>query len=189
MIKSMIKSIFAGVMVGIACLVNLNVGAGWIGAILFSVGLLIIVYRGYNLFTGVVGYISTFKEIPFAVTCFIGNFIGLVLVALSTDANTELLVSSKLVIPLYQVFIKSIGCGYLMFTAVDIYKSKNNDIVGILFCVPAFILAGFEHCIADIFYVILSGMLDIEVLVFLLVVILGNITGAQIGRVTTERTQ
>jgi formate/nitrite transporter FocA (FNT family) len=50
--------------------------------------------------------------------------------------------------------------------------------------VPAFILAGFEHCVADIFYLAAAwkhGLgFDANQLLFLLMVILGNSAGALI---------
>ena len=52
MLQDFIKSVFAGLMIGIAGLVFLNTGASWIGAVLFSVGLIVICMFGYNLYTG-----------------------------------------------------------------------------------------------------------------------------------------
>jgi len=43
--------------------------------------------------------------------------------------------------------------------------------------VPVFILAGFEHSIADMFYFCAGGQFTLEALVFILVVILGNAVG------------
>ena len=47
-----------------------------------------------------------------------------------------------------RVFFAGVLCGILMYTAVWVYKQKNTA-AAIFFCVPVFILAGFEHSIAD----------------------------------------
>lgn len=57
-----IKAIFAGIMIGIACLTSIGAGGSFPGAILFSIGLMIIVLRGYNLYTGKIGYIKSYKK-------------------------------------------------------------------------------------------------------------------------------
>ena len=49
---------------------------------------------------------------------------------------------------------------------------------GILFCIPVFILSGFEHSIADMFYFSLAGtVFQGRSLLFLLLVVLGNSLG------------
>ena len=53
----LIKSIFAGVMIGIAGTVFLRVDNNIIGSFLFSIGLLVICMYGMNLYTGKIGYI------------------------------------------------------------------------------------------------------------------------------------
>ena len=69
------------------------------------------------------------------------------------------------------------GCGFLMYIAVDIYKQKQN-IIGILCCIPAFIIAGFEHSIADMFYICNAHIFNMKTLIFILIVIIGNAMGA-----------
>ena len=172
-----IKSIFAGIMIGIACLISMNISINWVGAILFSIGLLIIVLRGYNLYTGKIGYVSSFKETPTILICIIGNLIGTFLISHTSDLSSYNIMASKLSNPLYLTFIKSIGCGFLMYLAVDIYK-KDKSTLGVITCVPAFILAGFEHSIADSLYIFSSGMMNIHILIFLIIVLIGNAIGA-----------
>ena len=68
------------------------------------------------------------------------------------------------------MFTLGIGCGMLMQVAVTAYK-KNIHILTAM-CVMAFILAGYKHCIANIY-----NSLDIMNFVLIL---LGNIAGAKI---------
>ena len=68
-----------------------------------------------------------------------------------------------------------------MFIAVDSYKTyveKKDAIlcVIIILCVVVFILAGFEHCIANIFYFSITGTLK-EAMIPLLVDTIGNGVG------------
>lgn len=165
-------------MIGIAGSVFLTIGGGWVAALLFSIGLIVICMRQYNLYTGKIGYIKSPKEIPKMLLYILGNFIGVFLISLTVVGTpAAALVAAKLTIPYWLLAIKSIGCGFLMYLAVDIYKTKQS-LMGIVTCIPGFILAGFEHSIADMFYVCCSGILNWEIVPFLVIVILGNAVGA-----------
>lgn len=63
-----------------------------------------------------------------------------------------------------------------MYLAVSTYKEKNT-VLGILFCVPVFILSGFEHSIADMFYLGASGIFSLSAALFMLAVVIGNSLG------------
>lgn len=175
--KDFIKAIFAGIMIGIASIIYINVEPKWVGAILFSIGLIVICIRGYNLYTGKIGYINSIKDIPKMLLFICGNAIGVFLVAQCTTADASILVASKLALPHYLVLLKAIGCGFLMFLAVDIYK-QNSRLIGIIGCIPAFILAGFEHSIADMLYILRGGIYNWNTLAFVIIVIIGNAIGA-----------
>ena len=75
------------------------------------------------------------------------------------------------------MLILSVFCGMLMFLGVDLFKTIENyigKVLSVTFVVMIFILSGFEHCIADMFYFNLAGNLRISVLC---TVILGNTIG------------
>ena len=183
--NNLIKSIFAGIMIGIGGLVYLNVG-GAIGAILFSVGLVVIVLCNFNLYTGKIGYIKTYKEIPLMILFIIGNAIGTFLVACSTNTSSEQLMITKINNPLYMTFIKAIFCGFLMYVCVNIYK-EHKKLIGIILCIPAFILCGFEHSIADMFYIFTSETITLRTLLFIIIVIIGNGIGANLHHLIFEK--
>ena len=174
-----IKSILAGICIGIAGTVYLALGGGPIAAILFSIGLIIIVLQEYNLYTGKIGYIKSYKEIPKMLLMILGNFIGCLLVGLTCNQDASTLVQVKLQIPLWLVLFKAIWCGFLMYSAVNIYKEHKN-LFGILFCVPVFILAGFEHSIADMYYFITANSYNTDSLIFIIIVLIGNAIGANL---------
>ena len=77
---------------------------------------------------------------------------------------------------LLSLFLLAVFCGLLMFIAVDGYKQTQNPLILVL-CVAVFILCGFEHCIADMFYFAVSGTLGAHALVRLAVITLGNSAG------------
>ncbi|MBQ2175260.1 MAG: formate/nitrite transporter family protein, partial [Alphaproteobacteria bacterium] len=74
----------------------------------------------------------------------------------------------------------------------SIYRDKQT-VTGILFCIPVFILSGFEHSVADIFYFAASGIVSLKAFCFICIVILGNSIGgmllpaiAKIGKKTEK---
>lgn len=190
MLNKFFRAVAAGVMIGIAGAVYLAVGPP-LGAILFSLGLILICARGYNLYTGKIGYIQKPKEAIDMLIYICGNAIGTFLVAVTQNVNTTEMVAAKLAMPWWLTLIKAIGCGILMYLAVDIYKrgyrvyEQTSRYIGIIVCIPAFILAGFEHSIADMFYIYCSdychwGDITWEAGVFIIIVILGNAIGANL---------
>ena len=88
------------------------------------------------------------------------------------------LVEPKFAKSLSQVLFDSIGCGAMMYLAVDGYRIKNNLLL-LIFPVMIFILCGFEHSIADMLYLGCTGVLYSAVgLKFIALVLLGNAIGA-----------
>ena len=75
-----------------------------------------------------------------------------------------------------QTLLRAVLCGVLMYLAVSIYRDLKTPL-GILFCIPVFILSGFEHSIADCFYFAASGIVSWRACGFLWTVILGNSLG------------
>jgi formate/nitrite transporter FocA (FNT family) len=150
-----------------------------VGAVMFAVGLFTIVTFKLHLYTGKVCY-SLENPPTFMielVLIIIGNFIGCFLMGLAFPLDQAVaLCEAKLAVEPLTVFFKGICCGVLMFVAVDAYKTKNTYL-GVFICVPAFILAGFEHSIADMFYISSAGMFNLDSLIFILIIILGNGVG------------
>ena len=58
-----------------------------------------------------------------------------------------------------------------------LFKEKKTPL-GIIFAIPAFILAGFEHSIADMGYFAIAGIYSAKALGFIWIVILGNSIGS-----------
>ena len=178
--------ILAGVMVSIGGTVLLSVDNRYIGAALFSIALLVICYFGFNLYTGKVGFLWNTHgraELSMAFLGLLGNLIGAVLSALLITAalpqlrETAIAACEKRLMQLpVQTLLRGFFCGILMYSAVWIYREKKTA-AGILFCIPVFILAGFEHSVADMFYFALAGLFTPKALVFILLAVLGNSLG------------
>ena len=79
----------------------------------------------------------------------------------------------------FSILILAVFCGILMYVAVDGFKSKENPLI-LIFCVSVFILCGFEHCIANMFYFSLAGVWSAKTFGYLLVMTLGNSLGGML---------
>ena len=181
--------IAAGIMIGIGGSVFLACDNRYMGAILFTVALLSICHMGLSLYTGKVGFLVVShkkNDIHSLIGCILGNLTGTFLCGLavrlgrpSLGTSAQELVLNKLKLNSLEVLLTGLLCGVLMYTAVCIYREKNS-ISGILFCVPVFILAGFEHSIADMFYFFCAGSYSLRAALFVIMVIIGNSLGGML---------
>lgn len=190
-IEILIKSILAGIMIGIGGTIYLSLDDKIVGSILFAIGLFIIVVYSFNLYTGKIGYlINNFnkKYIRELIITLIGNFIGTLFVGfilkytriytmISEKAKT--LADIKLNDTLISILILSFFCGMLMYLAVNTYKEVKDigKYLAVFLGVIVFILCGFEHCIANMYYFSVSSTWSLNTLLYLLVMILGNSLG------------
>ena len=189
MLNKICSGISAGIMVSIGGCVFLACESKVVGAVLFSVALLVICYKGFSLFTGKVGYIPEKhgrEEVSVLLLGLLGNLIGtllcgvLIRTALPNLGSAALAAcGAKLTQTAYSTFVRGLFCGILMYSAVSIYRA-NSSIAGIVFCIPVFILAGFEHSIADMFYFAASGTVSAKAFGFIWLVILGNSAGGML---------
>ena len=190
MLKDTLSGICAGILIAIGGSVFLANENKIVGAVLFTVALLCICYKGYGLFTGKVGYLPEDHKksaVSALLLALLGNTIACVAfgamlrVAMpNLGEAAAVLCQSKLDSQqLWQTLVRGIMCGILMYLAVSIFREKKTPL-GIIFCIPVFILSGFEHSIADIFYVGASGIVSLKAFCFLWVVILGNSIGGML---------
>ncbi len=183
-LSELIKSFLAGLMIslgGIAFLSNERV----VGALLFTVGLCTVVFFKLSLYTGKVGYLlendKTYCLMTLLSIC--GNFLGCLFVgfAKSPIGSVVEICTAKLGKSIPSALFDGFMCGILIYVSVEIYKKKGT-FLGILVAIPAFILCGFEHSIADMFYFVNSRLLfssenGPRSALFLLVIIVGNAIG------------
>ncbi len=185
--RDLIDGILAGCLVSFGGTVLLSCENRYAGALLFCIALLAICWFGFNLYTGKVGFLAadhSGKSLKTAYVGLLGNFLGtlfmgfLVAAALPSLRETALAACDKRLMQLpLQTFLRGFGCGVLMYIAVWTFREKKT-VLGILFCIPVFVLSGFEHSIADMFYFSLAGtVFRPAALLFLLLVVLGNSLG------------
>ena len=182
----LLDGILAGAMITFGSAVLLSCDNRYIGALLFSVALLSICYFSFNLYTGKVGFILKNHGKPALCELFcglMGNAVGTLLFglllawALPSLRDTALAACEKRLTQLpMQTLLRGFFCGVLMYVAVWVYREKKSTL-GILFCIPVFILSGYEHSIADMAYFSIAGLFRLRSLFFLLLVVLGNSFG------------
>lgn len=192
-VRMFCSAVLAGIMIGVGGTVNLSIG-GVAGSFLFAVGLFSIVVFGLNLFTGKVGYLleQPVTYLMDLVVIWCGNLIGTYLTGLAVrhtriyekigqQEKVGAIVDAKLSDGMLSIFILSIFCGLLMYIAVDTYKKNSNPIsqvITIFVPVSVFILSGFEHVVANMFYFSLANIWNVQALLLILVMTIGNSLGA-----------
>ena len=206
-ISFLADGMLSGIMIGIGGVVSLSSDNRYIGALLFSLGLFCIVQFQYGLYTGKVGYIVNREPAFIAETLvtLVGNTLGAAVAALlirltrfASDTNVvnldvtiveraQTTVDAKLSDYPLSAFILAVFCGLLMFSAVEsnrICSKKGNypaALFGVVMPILVFIICGFNHCIADLFYYFLAGCPSgAKAAVYIPVVILGNAAGGML---------
>lgn len=190
--KDFIYSIMAGAFIALGGVVFLMIDNKYLGSLMFAVGLFGVCTLGYNLFTGKVGYFFYNEKksyTKFLLKVLIGNALGAILIAflLSLSRNGEVLqekalalVNTKLNDTYLSLFVLGIMCNIFVVFGVEEYKTNPHDLgkyLGIIFAVMVFILAGFEHSVADIFYFAMAGVWTLDGFLRILVIVLGNAVG------------
>ena len=153
-----------------------------VGGLSFCLGLILVVVAGAELFTGnnllVMAYMD--KKITFTQLMknwsivFVGNFIGalglVVLIYLSghwltgagaVGAKALIIAESKLNLSFLEAFSRGVLCNILVCLAVWLCfagHSVTDKILAILFPITAFVALGFEHSVANMYFVP-AGML------------------------------
>lgn len=178
-----IKAIAAGACISIGCLVNLSCDNKYIGAILFATGLYAICICGFSLFTGKACYSENNKDLYIIWT---GNIWGCILITLIghftklralLSKSNEICLSKISAEPWYAIILLGILCNFMIYFAVEGFK--NNHPLLLIFSVAVFILCGFEHCVANMFYFLFSASVLTykQIISFLLLNSIGNLCG------------
>lgn len=174
-----ISSIMAGMYIGLAVILVNTIGAyidSGIAKIFmgagFSLGLCLVVICGAELFTGNVFFITygifdkkinVLSGIKLLFICYIGNFIGSVIVSVLVfmggileNESIALFMNSSAVSKMFMsgnsIFFKAILCNMLVCLAVWSAmrcKSESGKIIMMFLCIFAFVVSGYEHCIAN----------------------------------------
>ena len=181
-------SIAAGMMIAIGGIISLTLSE-LEGALLFSMDLLTILCLKLELFTGKAGLLAT-KDIKPGelLEIWVGNFLGSWIIAfllIMTPKGAELankaseIVAIRLAYGFFVNLIYGIICGMLMFMAVKIWQFTNGNPFYAMMPVGIFIVCGFNHCVADMFYLHM-GCLHISDYLVLIPTTIGNLIGCNI---------
>lgn len=176
-------AVMSGIMIGFGGVVFLMCENRVVGSLLFSFGLLTIVCQGFALYTGRVGYFRQYGWAQMAATL-AGNFVGTFIMAklfaltrLPIGEAVQGIVATKLADSSLSVFVLAVGCGAMMYLAVDNYR-KSKSWLFVIMPIVIFILSGFEHSIANMFYLSLAGAWGWEAIRITIIAILGNALGS-----------
>lgn len=202
MLKKSISTLADGTLAGfflcIGCVLNMVAETKLAGAFMFSIGLFAIITFQFSLYTGKAGYMAVKPPsyILEVVLTLIGNLIGTALggwiisltrIGATLAEKTSALMLTKMTDSPLSIFILSVFCGVLMFTAVHgnaVNKEKGNFVGGlfiVVMSVMAFILCGFNHSIADMGYFFISGCANAQyALSYFVLAVLGNAVGCML---------
>ena len=186
--RTFILAILAGVYIGFGAQLSTTVtmdlapklGVGLsnlIGGAVFSVGLMLVVLCGAELFTGnnlmILAYYRgdiTLRDLLkswFAV--YVGNFVGSILLvsiifggALYTLGGGALglralaIANSKVTSTFIQLLCRGIACNWLVCLAVWLASSSDDSVFKVLAClfpIMSFVASGFEHSVANMYFI------------------------------------
>lgn len=173
----MVESAFlAGLLIGIGDIALVSCDNKYVGALLFSLALLSIIKLKLPLYTGKVGRMIKDKTVVECFVYLVFNIAGamFVLLWLMPYNYTEVhnISTVKFLKDIPQLFLAGFLCNVLIHLAVTI----KNDVITVL-CVMVFILCGFEHCIADVPFIICSGRFFGDGVILFLTILVGNTIG------------
>ncbi len=179
------------------------------GASIFSVGLILIILGGGQLFTGntlifitvLEKKITTSRMLQNWMFVYSGNLIGSIVLVyiiyysglygsdilptLTGDLAVKF-AHKKIELSFLEAFLRGVLCNILVAGAVWLMKGAKSfagKIAACWFPITAFVLSGFEHCVANMYYLPLGKVLDKSITwkqIFvnnMLPVTLGNIVG------------
>ena len=179
-----------------------------IGGVTFSLGLILVVIAGAELFTGNNMIVMAFASGDIGLRAllknwavvFCGNFIGAIVVVFAMlqtglfEANQAMgakaiaIANAKVALDPLEAFFRGIFCNALVCLAVWLCmaaRSATDKVLVILFPISGFVALGFEHCIANM-YLIPVGMMLGEGFAFgpllqnLIPVTAGNVVGGSV---------
>jgi len=208
-IKMLLLGIMAGIFIalaGVGSVLGNALLSKVCGAAIFPAGLAMVLICGSELFTGncliiipvLTGDVKILQMLKNWLFVYIGNMIGGLLVAgltvyCGTFSNEAVGVAlagaalSKATMAFGTAFVKGIFCNFLVCIAVWMAfaaKTVAGKIIGLFFPIFIFVLCGFEHSVANMFYIPAGIFMGTEGVTWagffitnLIPVTLGNIVG------------
>lgn len=165
--QTFIRSVWGGLLLGFAGVssVLMSSEAGILKPLIFPLGLILIVFSGYQLFTGNVYNfwkmgLTTQKNFVGLFISWLGNLLGSIYACIFcgiTATETELnifrnIAASKVEIPYADLLVSAICANFLVCLAVHLWQTRDDPltkVVGVFGPVFLFVSLGFEHVVAD----------------------------------------
>ena len=192
--KVFLSALLAGVCIAIGGTAYLSIDNKVVGALFFTVGLFTICIFGLHLFTGKVCYVFQ-NDAGYAfdlILIWLGNLAGTYLAA-RLERWTRIgpalaekaagLCQVKLSDGLLSIFILAIFCNIMIYIAVEGFNRAPHEMgryIALFLGVAVFILCGFEHCVANMYYFSIAGAWSGKAFGYLLVMTAGNAVGGVI---------
>lgn len=170
--------------------------AALIKAVIFPIGLILIIMANLSLFTGniysygacVANGCNKWQALGLLVISWFGNLVGSIWVAYGVRISIpgfdlhaiEQVANIKALIPYPQLFVLAVFCNMLVCYAVSMARRNTGvlKLFGIFFPIFLFVFFGFEHSIADMFYMLFTEEFSVHnYLAFLGIATTGNIIG------------
>lgn len=151
--------------------------ARFITGAIFPIGLMMVVLLGTELFTGNALMVTAAMDKLITwpallrnwVVVYLGNFAGAIMMAAlmaffgqlnigggTLAAYTVKIAAAKCSLPWMDAFVLGIFCNLLVCIAIYLGNTANDTsgkILGLFFPVFGFVIAGFEHCVANMYYI------------------------------------
>ena len=152
----------------------------------FSVGLMLVIIAGAELFTGnnlILIKVLTREGNPGKMFkswfwVYVANFLGSLLLVwimfgtglwkiddFAVGAEALVIANGKVNLAWWEAFARGIGCNWLVCLAVWIAvasKDITGKILGIYFPIMAFVASGFEHCVANMYFIPMGLLLKVN---------------------------
>jgi formate/nitrite transporter len=181
-----------------------------LGGAAFSLGLILVVVAGAELFTGnnliVMAWasrrITTARLLRNWLLVYIGNLVGALAMALmvywsgvleigdgAVAAKARDIAGAKIQLPFVEAFLRGVLCNTLVCLAVWLCVAAHSvvsKILAILFPITAFVALGFEHSVANMYLIpvgYLAGAEGVSVTTFIANIVpvtLGNVVGGSV---------
>lgn len=192
MADSLILAVMAGAFIGLgaafATLTTTGSPMGFgptrvLGGVAFSLGLILVVVAGAELFTGnnlvamawASHQITTRQVARNWILVYMGNFVGSVGTALlvfwsgtlalgdhAVAINAIQIAAAKVELGWFEAFVRGVLCNALVCLAVwlcNSARSTTDKILAIVWPIAGFVALGFEHCIANMYFIPLGILL------------------------------
>lgn len=195
-VSTFVLGVLAGAFIALGAVLSTIIGTGselgygitrWLAGIGFSLGLILVVVAGAELFTGnnlivmsvVSGKVPVARLLRNWAIVYVGNFVGAVSVAVfvwlgdwggqddgAVGATALGIAAAKASLPFWIVFWRAVLANALVCLAVWLATGGRtivDKVFAIVFPISAFVASGFEHSVANMYFIPVGLLLERDV--------------------------